>query len=247
MKIEVLSLFPRMFEAPLGESIIGRAKDNNIITIDVLDIRNFSDSKHKKVDDYPYGGGAGMVLQAQPLFKALESMNAKECRIIHMSPRGRTLDKGLSMELSKENKIIIICGHYEGIDQRVIDYWVNDEISIGDYVLTGGELPAMVLIDSVVRLIPGVLSQEESFIEDSFFSGLLEYPHYTRPSDYKGIKVPEILLSGNHKKIEQWRKKQSLEITKKNRPDLFDKYIKRKDLSKDELESLQNIDDATDK
>ena len=241
MKIEVLSLFPRMFEVPLGESIIGRAKNNNIIDIDVLDIREFSDNKHKKVDDYPYGGGAGMVMQAQPLFKALESINAKESRIIHMSPRGKTLDQSLSMDLSKENKIVIICGHYEGIDQRVIDYWVHDEISIGDYVLTGGELPAMVLIDSLVRLIPGVLSQEESFTEESFFSGLLEYPHYTRPREYRGMKVPDILLSGDHKKIEQWRKQEALKITKDIRPDLFDEYIQKKDLTKDELKILQNL------
>ena len=191
MNIKILTLFPRMFEAPMGESIIGRAKDNGIVNIEYFDIRQYSDNKHKSVDDYPYGGGPGMVMQVQPLFNALESINAKNGRVIYMSPKGRSLNQQLSVELSREANLTIICGHYEGIDQRVIDYWVTDEISIGDYVLTGGELPAMVLIDSVVRLIPGVLGQEESFKDESFFSGLLEYPHYTRPSEYRGLEVPD--------------------------------------------------------
>jgi len=247
MKIDILTLFPGMFEGPLGESIIGRAKDSGILSIDVLDIREFSDNKHKKVDDYPYGGGAGMVMQVQPLFNALESLNAHDCRIIYMSPKGRTLNQELSMEFSKEDRLILICGHYEGIDQRVIDYWVTDEISIGDYVLTGGELPAMVLVDSVVRLIPGVLGQEESYVEESFFSGLLEYPHYTRPSEYKNLNVPDVLLSGNHKKIAEWRKLEALKITKTHRPDLFHKYIQNKELSKEEKKMLQYIFESTDK
>ena len=241
MNIKILTLFPRMFEAPMGESIIGRAKDNGIVNIEYFDIRQYSDNKHKSVDDYPYGGGPGMVMQVQPLFSALESINAKNGRVIYMSPKGRSLNQQLSVELSREANLTIICGHYEGIDQRVIDYWVTDEISIGDYVLTGGELPAMVLIDSVVRLIPGVLGQEESFKDESFFSGLLEYPHYTRPSEYRGLEVPDVLLSGNHKKIDEWRKSESFKVTMMKRPDLYEKYIQRQDLSKDEKKILEGL------
>ncbi|QEK12034.1 tRNA (guanosine(37)-N1)-methyltransferase TrmD [Crassaminicella thermophila] len=234
MRIDVLTLFPKMFEDPLGESIIGRAREKDILDINIINIRDFSNDKHKKVDDYPYGGGAGMVMQAQPIFSALEAINARDCKVIYMSPKGKTFNQHIAKELAKENKLIFICGHYEGIDQRVIDYWVTDEISIGDYVLTGGELPAMVVIDAVARLIPGVLGQEESYIDESFYSGLLEYPQYTRPSEFRNLKVPDILLSGNHKKIDEWRKLQALNITKKNRPDMFKKYINRKDLSNEE-------------
>ncbi len=241
MKINILTLFPGMFNGPMGESIIGRAEDNGFVKINLIDIRDYSDNKHKSVDDYPYGGGPGMVMQAQPLFKALESIDAKSGRIIYMSPKGKTLNQELATKLSKENNMTIICGHYEGIDQRVIDHWVTDEISIGDYVLTGGELPAMVLTDSIVRLIPGVLGQEESFKDESFFSGLLEYPQYTRPSEYNGLKVPSVLLSGNHKVIDEWRKEESLKITKINRPDLFEKYIKSKELTKEEKKIIDSI------
>ncbi len=242
MNIKILTLFPRMLEVPMGESIIGRAKDNGIVSIEYIDIREYSDNKHKSVDDYPYGGGPGMVMQVQPLFNALESINAKDGRVIYMSPKGISLNQQLSVDLSKETNLTIICGHYEGIDQRVIDYWVTDEISIGDYVLTGGELPAMVLVDSVVRLIPGVLGQEESFTEESFFSGLLEYPHYTRPSEYMGLKVPDVLLSGNHKKIDEWRKNEAFKITMKKRPDLLDKYLQNQELSKAEKKMLESIE-----
>ncbi|MCT4621421.1 MAG: tRNA (guanosine(37)-N1)-methyltransferase TrmD [Marinisporobacter sp.] len=241
MKIDILTLFPNMFEVPLGESIIGKAREKGILHINVTNIRDYSSSKHKKVDDYPYGGGAGMVMQPQPIHSALEGIGAKDCRVIHMSPKGKTFTQKIAKELAKEERLIFLCGHYEGIDQRVIDYWVTDEISIGDYVLTGGELPAMVVVDAISRLIPGVLGQEESFMEESFYNGLLEYPQYTRPSEYENMKVPEILLSGNHKRIEEWRKLQALKITKENRPDMFKKYINGENLSKEEKKLIKKI------
>ncbi|QXM05900.1 tRNA (guanosine(37)-N1)-methyltransferase TrmD [Crassaminicella indica] len=241
MKIDILTLFPNMFKIPLGESIIGRAREKGILNINVINIRDYSENKHKKVDDYPYGGGAGMVMQPQPIDTALEAIDAKNHKIIYMSPKGKTFNQEMAKELAKEERLIFICGHYEGIDQRVIDHWVTDEISIGDYVLTGGELPTMVVIDAVSRLIPGVLGQEESFMDESFYNGLLEYPQYTRPSEYKNMKVPDILLSGNHKKIEEWRKLQALKITKKNRPDMFEKYINGKNLNKEEKKLIQKL------
>lgn len=241
MRIDVLTLFPDMFQVPLGESIIGKAREKEILDINILNIRDYTHNKHKKVDDYPYGGGAGMVMQPQPIFSALESIDAKDCKIIYMSPKGKKLNQNMAMELSKEERLIFLCGHYEGIDQRVIDHWVTDEISIGDYVLTGGELPAMVVIDTVARLIPGVLGQEESYMDESFYSGLLEYPQYTRPSEFKELKVPDVLLSGNHKKIDEWRKSQSLKITKNNRLDMFKKYINGKELDKEEKKLIQAI------
>ncbi|MBF8982164.1 tRNA (guanosine(37)-N1)-methyltransferase TrmD [Lutibacter sp. B2] len=227
MKIDVLTLFPNMFEVPLGESIIGRARKKGLLDINVLNIRDFTQNKHKKVDDYPYGGGAGMVMQAEPIFNVLENISAKDCKVIHMSPKGKIFSQSIAKELAKEERLIFLCGHYEGIDQRVIDYWVTDEISIGDYVLTGGELPAMVVIDTVSRMIHGVLGQEESYTDESIYSGLLEYPHYTRPSDFRGLKVPDVLLSGNHKEIDSWRKQKAIEITKEKRPDLYEGHIKK--------------------
>lgn len=224
MKISVLTLFPNMFEGPLGESIIGRAVEKNLLELNILNIRDYTKNKHKKVDDYPYGGGAGMVMQADPIFNALESLETKKSRIIYVTPKGKVFNQELAINLSKEEDLVFICGHYEGIDQRVIDYWVTDEISIGDYVLTGGELPAMVMIDSIARMIPGVLGQKVSYMDESIYSGLLEYPHYTRPSEYKGMEVPKVLLSGNHKKIEEWRMEQSLELTKERRIDLYKNY-----------------------
>lgn len=241
MKIDILTLFPHMFAAPLGESIIGKAREKEILNIQVHNIRDYSADKHKRVDDYPYGGGAGMVMQPQPIFSALESVSSENARVIHMSPKGKTFHQDMAITLSKEEHLIFLCGHYEGIDQRVLDYWVTDEISIGDYVLTGGELPAMVVIDAVARMIPGVLSQRDSFMDDSFYSGLLEYPHYTRPSEYRGLKVPEILLSGNHKNIEVWRKIEAIKLTLKNRPDLLEKYLQRPELSKKEKAMIQKI------
>lgn len=232
MRIKVLTLFPEIVQGPLDVSIIKKAQEKGLIDIEYINIRDFSDSKHKKVDDYPYGGGAGMVMTPQPIFDCHEKIsktihtNSKEkVRTIYCSPKGKVFNQELAVELAKEDNLIFVCGHYEGIDQRVIDSLVTDEISIGDYVLTGGELPVAVIIDAVARLIPGVLGQEESFQEESFYSGLLEYPQYTRPYDFRGLTVPSVLSSGNHKEIEKWRRKKSLEITLERRPDLLEKAI----------------------
>ncbi|MGN0701855.1 MAG: tRNA (guanosine(37)-N1)-methyltransferase TrmD, partial [Lentihominibacter sp.] len=189
MKIEVLTLFPEMFSPVTRDSMIGRAVDRGIIDIRLTDIRDFSSSKHNRVDDYPFGGGGGMVMMADPVFGAMEHVNARNRRVIYMSPRGRVLDEEKIRELSQLDDLVILCGHYEGMDQRVLDYWNAEEISIGDYILTGGELPAMVLIDSVARLIPGVLGNENSALDESIYSGLLEHPQYTQPRDYRGMKV----------------------------------------------------------
>ena len=219
MKFDILTLFPEMFEN-LKQSIIWRAIEKNIININLINIRDFSKDKHKKVDDTPYGGGAGMVMKPDVVYSAYNSIKDKNARVIYMSPQGKTLNQEKVEELSKEEHLVILCGHYEGIDQRVLDKIVDEEISIGDYVLTGGELPAMVLIDSVSRYVEGVL-KEDSIKEESFSNGLLEYPQYTRPEVFEGEKVPEILLSGHHENISKWRKEKSLEITKKKRPELI--------------------------
>ena len=220
MQFDVLTLFPEMFE-PLNESIIGRAKEKGLININLINIRDFSKNKHKKVDDTPYGGGAGMVMMPDVVYDAYKSLNSKDAKVIYMSPQGKKLDQEKVVELSKEKHIVLLCGHYEGIDQRVIDEIVDEEISIGDYVLTGGELPAMILIDSVSRYIEGVL-KNDSTKEESFSEGLLEYPQYTRPEVFNGKQVPEVLLSGHHENIDKWRREQSLIITKKKRPDLLE-------------------------
>lgn len=225
MKFDVLTLFPEMFE-PLKSSIIGKAIEKELIDINIINIRDFSEDKHKKVDDTPYGGGAGMVMKPDVVDRAYQSINGKNAKVIYMSPQGKPLNQEKVENLSKESHIILLCGHYEGIDQRVLDKIVDEEISIGDYVLTGGEIPAMVLIDSVSRYIEGVLNQD-SIGEESFSNGLLEYPQYTRPEIFDGKSVPEILLSGHHEKIKQWRKEKSLEITKKKRPDLLEKERRR--------------------
>ena len=219
MQFDVLTLFPEMFSC-LNESIIGRARKNKQININLVNIRDFAKNKHNKVDDTPYGGGAGMVMMPDVVYRAYKSLENNDAKVIYMSPQGKTLNQKKVIELSKEEHLIILCGHYEGIDQRVLDKIVDEEISIGDYVLTGGELPAMVLIDSVSRYVEGVLSND-SIKEESFSNGLLEYPQYTRPEIFEGMKVPEVLLSGNHKKIDEWRKEQSLEVTKNKRPDLL--------------------------
>ena len=221
MKFDVLTLFPEMFE-PLNSSIIGRAKEKNLIEINLINIRDFSKDKHKKVDDTPYGGGAGMVMMPDVVYDAYKSVEDINAKVIYMSPQGKKLTQKKVEELAKQEHLIILCGHYEGIDQRVIDKIVDEEISIGDYVLTGGELPAMVLIDSVSRYAEGVITKE-STNEESFTNGLLEYPQYTRPEVFEGEKVPEVLLSGHHANIEKWRKEKSLEITAKKRPDLLNK------------------------
>ena len=223
MKFDILTLFPEMFE-PINQSILGRAQEKNIIDINVINIRDFSENKHKKVDDTPYGGGAGMVIMPDVVYRAYNSIdNIENAKVIYMSPQGQTLNQTKVESLAKEEHLIILCGHYEGIDQRVLDKIVDEEISIGDYVLTGGEIPAMALIDSVSRYVEGVLTGE-SIKEESFSQGLLEYPQYTRPEVFEGVKVPEVLLSGHHENINKWRKEQSLHITEKKRPDLLKNY-----------------------
>ena len=219
MRIDILTLFPEMF-APLKESIIKRAVEDNKVEICITNIRDFALPPHYKCDDEPFGGGAGMVMLCEPLFKAIESVKKDNSKIYYMSPRGRVFNQSMAREMATYEHIILLCGHYEGIDQRVIDYFNIEELSIGDYVLTGGELPAMVVADSIIRLLPNVI-RKESTEEESFSANLLEYNQYTRPAEFRGMKVPEILLSGHHKKIEEWRKQQSIEITKKNRPDLL--------------------------
>lgn len=219
MKFDVLTLFPDMFTI-LNESIIGRAKEKGIVDINVVNIRDFSKDKHKKVDDTPYGGGAGMVMKPDVVYDAWQSLPHKEAKVIYLSPQGETLNQAKVESLAKESHLILLCGHYEGIDQRVLDEIVDEEISIGDYVLTGGELPAMIMIDSISRYLDGVLTKE-SIQEESFANGLLEYPQYTRPEEFLHRKVPEVLLSGNHKKIEEWRKQKAFEVTKTKRPDLL--------------------------
>lgn len=235
MKFDILTLFPEMFEN-LKQSIIGRAIEKNIININLINIRDFSKDKHKKVDDTPYGGGAGMVMKPDVVYSAYNSIKDKNAKVIYMSPQGKTLNQKKVEELSKEEHLVILCGHYEGIDQRVLDKIVDEEISIGDYVLTGGELPAMVLIDSVSRYVEGVL-KEDSIKEESFSNGLLEYPQYTKPREYIGLSVPDVLLSGDHAKIAKWRRQESLRVTYTNRPDLLEKV----ELSKDDKKFLEEL------
>ena len=242
MRIDVLTLFPEMFRPVTEESILGRAKENGILDIRLTDIREFSRDKHKKADDYPFGGGAGMVMLADPVFHALNAIEAKGKKIIYMSPRGKILDQEMISELSQTEELVILCGHYEGIDQRIIDYWEMEEVSVGDYILTGGELPAMILIDAVARLVPDVLGSSSAHHEESIYSGLLEYPQYTKPRQYEGMDVPEVLISGNHKLIHLWQFEKSLELTKTRRPDLFEKFIeKTEQLTKDEKKILRKI------
>ncbi len=224
MNFYVLTLFPEAIAGGLNHSIIKRAISNNIISINCVDIRDFSGDKHNRVDDYPYGGGAGMVIRAAPVYDAYNAIKKKVLegtRLVYMTPQGKPFNQKTAEEFSKEKDIIILCGHYEGIDERVIETIVTDEISIGDFVLSGGEIPAMAFIDSVSRLIPGVLGKEESFLNESFSDNLLEHPQYTRPRIFMDRPVPEVLLSGNHKEIEKWRHEQSLRRTKEKRPDLL--------------------------
>ena len=245
MKIDILTLFPEMFVPVTTSSILGRAAEKNLIDIRLTDTREYTKNKHRKVDDYPFGGGQGMVMMPQPIFDALRGIKAEGKKILYMSPRGRVLDKDKIQELSQLSELVILCGHYEGVDQRVIDCWEMEEVSIGDYILTGGELPAMVLVDSVARLIPGVLSGEDSAMEESVYSGLLEYPQYTQPREYEDIPVPEILLSGHHKNIDLWRFEKSLELTRKVRPDMFENYCRERtqELDKAEKKILQKVTD----
>ena len=238
MKFNVLTLFPEMFSA-LDESIIGRGKEKGLIDINLINIRDFSKNKHKKVDDTPYGGGAGMVMEPTVVYDAYCSVKEPNVKVIYMSPQGKTLNQQMVQDLAKEENIILLCGHYEGIDQRVIDEIVDEEISIGDYVLTGGELPAMVLIDSVSRYVEGVL-KEDSIQEESFTNGLLEYPQYTRPEIFLGKRVPEVLLSGHHENIKEWRRNQSIINTYLKRPDLL-KEIELSDKEQKMLSEYKNL------
>ncbi|MBP2635472.1 MAG: trmD [Firmicutes bacterium] len=226
MRIDIISLFPDMFTGPLGHSILKRAQDSGLISVHVTNPRDFTYDKHRIVDDTPFGGGAGMVMKPEPIFRAVDSIvnasNAQHRRIILMCPGGQVFDQDKARELAGYEQLILLCGHYEGIDARIREHVVDEAVSIGDYVLTGGELPAMVVTDAVARMIPGVLGANASAEQDSFYNGLLEYPHYTRPREFNGWEVPEILLSGDHAKIERWRRKESLRATFIRRPDLLE-------------------------
>ncbi|MBO4883914.1 MAG: tRNA (guanosine(37)-N1)-methyltransferase TrmD [Clostridia bacterium] len=225
MRIKVLTIFPEMIRPMLEASILGRAIDAGFIEVELIDIRPFSELKHKNTDDYPFGGGPGMVMLAQPIVDAVESCAGEGFRgkRLYLSPRGKTFTQAMAEELSKDEELLLLCGHYEGVDQRAIDLVIDEEVSIGDYVLTGGELGALVIIDAVARLIPGVLGSDESSEDESFSSGLLEYPQYTRPREYRGLAVPDILLSGDHAKIARWRRDRALELTYERRPELLEK------------------------
>lgn len=228
MNFYILTLFPEMFEGVLGESMLGRAEKNGILKFNIYNIRDWAGNKHNRVDDTPYGGGRGMVMQAPPIYDAYEYVcKTAGCKpyVIYMSPKGTVFSQKKALQLKDKSDILIICGHYEGIDQRVIDEIVDEEISIGDYVLTGGEIPAMAVIDSISRMVDGVLSNEESFTDESHFDGVLEYPHYTRPYEFHGVKVPDVLLSGNHAEINKWRRQQAIELTVKRRPDMVSENL----------------------
>ncbi|RKP55432.1 tRNA (guanosine(37)-N1)-methyltransferase TrmD [Cohnella endophytica] len=256
MRIDVMTLFPEMFDGVFGSSILGKARDKGIVSLNTVNFRDFSNNKHNTVDDMPYGGGGGMVLKAEPIFGAVEHVleqqaeltaEGKKPRVILMCPQGKTFSQEIARELSEESHLIFICGHYEGYDERIREFLVTDELSVGDYVLTGGELPAMVVVDSVVRLLPGVLGNELSAVTDSFSDGLLEYPHYTRPAEFRGWKVPDALLSGHHAEIGKWRRRQSLERTLERRPELLEQAEltpeERKWLKQARIERAQKDED----
>ena len=235
MRFHILTLFKDMVTDGLNTSILGRAIEKNLIETNVVDIREYTLNKHKKVDDYPYGGGAGMLMQAQPVYDAYKAVldeivvkTDKKPRVVYVTPRGTTFSQEMARELATEEDLVILCGHYEGIDERVLEEIVTDYVSIGDYVLTGGELPAMVMVDCISRLVPGVLNNSESSVDESFSDGLLEYPQYSRPEVWHDKKVPEVLLSGHHANIAKWRHEQALEMTKKHRPEMYDEYIRNK-------------------
>lgn len=236
MKVDILTLFPEMFLSPFNESIIKRAIERGLVTVNITNIRDYALDRHMQVDDYPYGGGAGMVMKPDVLSRAIDAVSQEDCHIIYMSPRGKYLTQSKAIELSAQKNLVILCGHYEGIDERVLNR-IDEEISIGDYVLTGGEIPAMVLVDAVVRLVPGVLGDDESSVYESFSDGLLEYPQYTRPFEFEGQEVPGVLLSGHHEKIRLWRKRQSLMRTLLTRPEL----LLTRDFADEERALLQDI------
>ena len=231
MKFTVMTLFPEMVLSGLNTSIIGRAVNAGIISIDAVNIRDYTNDKHKHVDDYPYGGGAGMVMMAEPIYRCYmdivdknsQAGSGKKPRVIYLTPQGKTFTQSMAKEFAKEEELIFLCGHYEGVDERVIEEIVTDEVSIGDYVLSGGELPAMVMVDAIARMVPGVLTNDQSGVNESFENNLLEYPQYTRPEEWMGRRVPEVLLSGHHANIEKWRKEKQIEKTKRVRPELLEK------------------------
>ncbi|MCI1943890.1 tRNA (guanosine(37)-N1)-methyltransferase TrmD [Clostridium luticellarii] len=240
VKIDILTLFPEMFDV-FNYSIIGRALKNNILTINTFNIRDFTEDKHRKVDDYPYGGGAGMIMSAQPIVDCIKKVKANNSgNVIYLGPRGKTFDQSTAKRLSKEKELIFLCGHYEGIDERVYKY-IDMEISIGDFVVTGGEMACIPIVDSICRMIPNVLSSSESYTEESFYNGLLEYPQYTRPEYFRGDGVPEILLSGHHENIRKWKRAKSLVMTRDKRPDLFEK-ISLSEEDKELMESCEKND-----
>lgn len=242
MKIEVLTLFPEIIESFSKISIVGRAVEKGIVNIDSVNIRDFTLDKHRRVDDYPFGGGAGMLMQVEPIFRTLENIGTQGKKILYLSPKGSLLDKEKVVQLSKEENLVLLCGHYEGIDQRAIDYWNMEEISIGDYILTGGEPAAMVLMDSVIRLLPAALGHEASAMDESIYSGLLEHPQYTKPREFRGMQVPEVLWGGNHKAVHLWQFEEALKTTKERRPDLFKKFLENNlKLSKDEKKIMEKI------
>jgi tRNA (guanine37-N1)-methyltransferase len=221
VKIDVLTLFPAMFAGPLDESIVKRARDTGLVDLKIHNLRDWTHDRHKTVDDRPFGGGPGMLLKPEPLFEAIESLKREKTRVILLSPAGRQFNQAIARELAQRDDLLLVTGHYEGFDERVRESLADDELSIGDYVLTNGALPAMVVIDAVVRLLPGALGDDESSHDESFSQGLLEYPQYTRPAEFRGMKVPDVLVSGNHAEIEKWRREQAKARTKKRRPDLI--------------------------
>jgi len=237
VKVDILTLFPEMFDV-FNHSIIGRAIENNILTLTTFNIRDYTADKHRKVDDYPYGGGAGMVMAVQPVADCIRKVKEQnKGKVIYLGPRGKTFNQEMAKELSHETELIFLCGHYEGIDERIYKH-IDMEISLGDFVLTGGEMACIPIVDSILRLVPGVLSSSESFTEESFYSGVLEYPQYTRPAVYEGDPVPDVIISGHHENVRKWRRGKSLAITREKRPDLFEKL----ELSKEDVELLQNLE-----
>ena len=239
MRFHILTLFKDMVTDGLNTSILGRAIEKNLIELNVVDIRDYTLDKHKKVDDYPYGGGAGMLMQAQPVYDAYQAVygeikdrTEKKPRVVYVTPRGTTFNQQMAQKLAKEEDLVILCGHYEGIDERVLEEIVTDYVSIGDYVLTGGELPAMVMVDCISRLVPGVLNNSESSVDESFSDGLLEYPQYSRPEVWHDKRVPDVLLSGHHANIAKWRHEQALLMTKKHRPEMYEEYVKNHPVEK---------------
>lgn len=240
MRFKVLTLFPEMFNGFMNQSIIGKAIDKKIIQVDINNIRAYAKNKHKSVDDMPYGGGPGMVMTPQPLKDAILSNSTDKSHVVFLSPKGKVLNQSKIKQLSNKEEILFVCGHYEGIDQRIIDRYVDEEVSIGDYVLTGGELPAMVTIDAITRLLPGAIGTADSFKEDSHYNGLLDHPHYTRPQNFEGDDVPNVLLSGHHKNIENWRFEQSVIKTYERRPDLIDDLMQSDKIDEKEKNKIKN-------